>query len=375
MKINLKCPANWQEFQDLCFQLWKELWRDPASHQNGRIGQPQHGVDIWGINLFDKDYSGVQCKGKNGNYNSVLSAKEIDDECKKATHFTPKLKSFVMATTSPRDATVQEHCRDINNKGIYPFSVDTWSWDDIEDEIQCRPSLMEKFYPNVKEMSLLKEIKIPVFAANDKLHAFFSRPGLFNKLTPQALIILRDLAYEIANNAFDHGRAGTFAIKVEDNKIIFSDNGIQFDYSTLINKGNGGKDTMKYAVDFFDISYRYEKENTLELTMRNGQSVSDVKTCFTIYFNAIEIFGRGQTQRLIESEFNKIPSYCDKLIVDIGGNINPAISCSYAVFDKLIQLLRADQQAIIYLPHDLYYKEDILQRYSHYANMSIKFKE
>ena len=107
MKINLKCPANWQDFQDLCFQLWKELWRDPASHQNGRIGQPQHGVDIWGINLFDKDYSGVQCKGKNGNYDSVLSTKEIDDECKKAIHFTPKLKSFVMATTSPRDATIQ----------------------------------------------------------------------------------------------------------------------------------------------------------------------------------------------------------------------------------------------------------------------------
>lgn len=37
---------------------------------------------------------------------------------------------------------------------------------------------------------------------------------------------MKDLAYEIAINAFEHGRAGTFGIKVEKDRIIFTDDGI-----------------------------------------------------------------------------------------------------------------------------------------------------
>ena len=48
MKLNLPYPSDWSDFQDLCFQLWKEMWRDPFAHHNGRIGQAQNGVDIWG---------------------------------------------------------------------------------------------------------------------------------------------------------------------------------------------------------------------------------------------------------------------------------------------------------------------------------------
>lgn len=173
MKVNLQCPSNWDDFQDLCLQLWKEMWRDPNAHHNGRNGQRQDGVDIWGKNLFDHGYSGVQCKGKNGNYQSKLTTDEIDDECKKAVKFKPNLKSFIMATTSPRDVVVQQHCRQLNEKNAYPFSVDTWAWDDIEDEVQCRPTMMEYFYPNVKEATLLHEIQISIFASVDKLHAFF----------------------------------------------------------------------------------------------------------------------------------------------------------------------------------------------------------
>ena len=87
MKLNLPYPANWSDFQDLCFQLWKEMWGDPYAHHNGRNGQAQNGVDIWGINMFDRHYSGIQCKGKNGNYQSKLTTDEIDNECKKAVNF------------------------------------------------------------------------------------------------------------------------------------------------------------------------------------------------------------------------------------------------------------------------------------------------
>lgn len=376
MRLNLLYPSNWIDFQDLCFQLWKEMWRDPDAHPNGRNGQAQNGVDIWGKNMFDNDYSGVQCKGKNGNYKSLLTTDEIDSECKKAINFKPKLTSFIMATTSPRDVKVQQHCRNLTRKGVYPFSVDTWSWDDIEDEVQCRPTIMEHFYPDVKGATLLPEIQIPVFASVNKLHAFFSRPGLFNKLNSLALDVLKDLAYEIAINAFEHGKAGTFGIKVENDRVIFTDNGRKFDCTELLKgKGNGGKATIEYATGFFDITYKYDTKNILELSLPNNLDLDITSTNYTINFNAKDIFGRGAAERFVLNELMKVPTGCEKIIVDICGQANPAISCSFAVIDKLLQLKSTEQTVVVYLPENLYYKENIIDKYSNLPNVDIKIKK
>ncbi len=39
-------PANWQDFEDLCLKLWRPRLID--AKKNGRSGQPQAGVDIFG---------------------------------------------------------------------------------------------------------------------------------------------------------------------------------------------------------------------------------------------------------------------------------------------------------------------------------------
>ena len=36
---------DWQAFEDLCCDLWRELWRDPEAQKHGRSGQRQEGVD------------------------------------------------------------------------------------------------------------------------------------------------------------------------------------------------------------------------------------------------------------------------------------------------------------------------------------------
>ncbi len=35
-------------FESLCLHLWKEIWGDPEAKKNGRSGQPQAGVDVFG---------------------------------------------------------------------------------------------------------------------------------------------------------------------------------------------------------------------------------------------------------------------------------------------------------------------------------------
>lgn len=377
MKLNLPKPANWDDFQDLCCQLWRELWGDMEAHQYGRLGQRQNGVDIYGKYRFDTQYTGVQCKGKNGNYDSFLTTAEIDDECKKAANFQPKLGTFIMATTSPRDVNVQNHCNNLNAQQVYPFKVDTWAWDDIEDEVQCRQTLMEQFYPAVKEVSLLTEFKVSrYFTSSQKLYAFFSRPGLLGNLNRLAVNILQDSVYEIAINAFGHGGAATLSVKIEGNKIVLTDDGNPFDTTSLLKMpGNGGSATLKYASQIFGITYTYDNRNIIEFTLPDGLDNVVTNEPFYLTLNAKEVFGREQAQELALHEFGKIPRSAEKIVIDICGNVNLAISMAYTMFDLFVSMSSDNQEITVYLPGNLYYKDDLISKYAEFQNLKFIIKE
>ena len=104
-------------------------------------------------------------------------------------------------------------------------------------------------------------------------------------------------------------------------------------------------------------------------------SISNGDSNHTIRFDASQIFGREQAERYIVSEFFKVPTDSKKLIVDISGQVNPAISCSFAVIDRLLQIRTESQQVIIYLPDNLYYKDDFIHKYCDVTNLIIKIKD
>ena len=39
-------PKNWQDFERLCFDLYRYMWKTNDAEMNGRQGQPQSGVDV-----------------------------------------------------------------------------------------------------------------------------------------------------------------------------------------------------------------------------------------------------------------------------------------------------------------------------------------
>jgi hypothetical protein len=41
-------PANWQDFERLCFDIYSRLWKTNDAQMHGRVGQPQAGVDVYG---------------------------------------------------------------------------------------------------------------------------------------------------------------------------------------------------------------------------------------------------------------------------------------------------------------------------------------
>lgn len=46
--LQLRPPTHWQQFEDLCLEIFRGVWKDPKALKNGRIGQPQHGTDVYG---------------------------------------------------------------------------------------------------------------------------------------------------------------------------------------------------------------------------------------------------------------------------------------------------------------------------------------
>lgn len=138
MKKTMEKPVNWQDFESLCKKLWSEIWSCPSIKKNGRQGQTQNGVDVYGIPAGETDYFGIQCKGKDDYTNAQLTEKEIDEEIQKALNFKPPLKSFIFATTANKDAKIEEYIRvkNVENRKNGRFSIDLFSWEDIADLIE-----------------------------------------------------------------------------------------------------------------------------------------------------------------------------------------------------------------------------------------------
>lgn len=151
MKKQLRKPENWQDFESLCKILWGEIWNCPEIKKNGRNGQQQHGVDVYGIPEKETQYYGIQCKGKDDYTNSELTKLEIDLEIIKAKEFKPALKKFYFATTANKDAKIEEYVRLKNEVSIksFGFEIHLFSWEDIVDLIDENKRTHDWFLNNI----------------------------------------------------------------------------------------------------------------------------------------------------------------------------------------------------------------------------------
>ncbi|WP_222165919.1 restriction endonuclease [Edaphocola aurantiacus] len=136
-KVQLNKPANWQDFETLCKKLWGEIWQCREIKQNGRSGQAQHGVDVYGKPNGETQYYGIQCKGKDSYTHAQLTNAEIDTEIEKAKDFKPQIKKLYFATTANKDTKIEEYIRlkDLENQQLGLFEVHLFSWEDIVDLI------------------------------------------------------------------------------------------------------------------------------------------------------------------------------------------------------------------------------------------------
>lgn len=172
-KLQLRKPENWQDFERLCKVLWGEIWECPDTiKRNGRQGQAQKGVDVYGVKKGECAYRGIQCKGKDDYTNSQLTESEIDNEIAKALLFTPKLKSFYFATTANKDVHIEEYIRKKNLESISNggFEIDIFAWEDIVDLIEAHRNTYNWFLNNCS----YKDVSdVEVFIGGEKEHTIF----------------------------------------------------------------------------------------------------------------------------------------------------------------------------------------------------------
>jgi hypothetical protein len=139
-------PTDWNEFEDLCADLFGRIWNDRHTYRYGRNGQRQNGVDIRG-QPSDRANAGVQCKGRRQWPPVKLTTAEIDEQVREALKFSPPLTEFIIATTARNDNAIQDHAAAITERhrqaGL--FSVHVYAWDELSRRIKDYDPLLEKY--------------------------------------------------------------------------------------------------------------------------------------------------------------------------------------------------------------------------------------
>jgi Tetratricopeptide repeat len=157
-------PKSWETFEDLCHALFQAVWQDQTTQKNGRQGQKQAGVDIFGYNKSEGGALwGVQCKGKNVNDGKQLSIKEIDEELAKAELFEPPLAHWIIATTAANDAFIQAYARRLRatRQSKQQFPVTVMAWDEIQNLLAKNLEVAMRFYP--EQFANVPPTKAPAF--------------------------------------------------------------------------------------------------------------------------------------------------------------------------------------------------------------------
>lgn len=190
-------PLHWQQFEELCVTLLREVYNVPDAHQVGRPGQAQNGVDVTG---GSKRYGriGIQCKRlsdcdeHNNPYpGGPIKRAFLREEAKKALGFKHDLKIWILATTARRDTKVQGWVDELNDEWKQAGRDRTaivWTWDECISYLNTYPDLPRLYYQDVIQVRAPKDLDEIILRT---IAMAFSRPAFevpFHCETPSEFI-------------------------------------------------------------------------------------------------------------------------------------------------------------------------------------------
>jgi hypothetical protein len=178
-------PKTWEQFEELCADVFAEDLRLENLVRHGRAGQAQCGIDIFA--RATNGWIGIQCKRKSRWPERRVTKKQVDAEIGEARKFKPKLSSFYIVTTAPDDAPLQEHVRLINEENLSKglFTVQILGWNEL-----CRRTAL---YPNVANKHFGSGALI---APSPTLATFFAQSGKLELRGSDLELRCRELSHD-----------------------------------------------------------------------------------------------------------------------------------------------------------------------------------
>lgn len=139
---NLFPIANWEIFEYLCLDLWNNILDDYTVKKFGRRGQKQKGLDI--TCKLNNEIIGIQCKCVKD-----LDTDDIEKELENLEELNIELTEYIIATTYPTDAILDEYVMKKSQDNEHPFEITIYFWEDIVNELSKDEnlSLIKKYYP------------------------------------------------------------------------------------------------------------------------------------------------------------------------------------------------------------------------------------
>jgi hypothetical protein len=264
MKQQIRKPENWQDFEELCKILWGEIWNCPEIKKNGRAGQNQKGVDIYGIPNGENKYYGIQCKGKDEYTIAVLTEQEILNEIEKAKHFKPQLKKFYFTTTANKDERIEEFIRLKNIEHIEQglFEVHLFSWEDIAYLIDQNKRTHDWY---IRRIDFASNFKIEVLLDNETEIKVFEPILLKNHIKYKYIAETSNFNNYKYFKSPQLQREERIKIDTEPQPVRYFINGQTHNKSScvfsirLANIGNLQLENFKLYLTFFDDCYTSER--------------------------------------------------------------------------------------------------------------------
>lgn len=145
--MELPLPKHWQEFEQVVRDAMALKWDSPNLTLNGRPGQQQHGVDIYGPDYVGR-MTGIQCK----RYEGPLKLGVVHDEVENAERFDGALTTLFLATTSDPDTKLQAAVRALSEKrsASRRFGVGLLFWEDVVTGLARDHKVLASHYPQLK---------------------------------------------------------------------------------------------------------------------------------------------------------------------------------------------------------------------------------
>lgn len=140
-------PTSDDEFEDMCANVYGELFGDPAPQRNGRSGQGQFGVDVF-VAPRAGGRIGIQSKRW---LSGRLKIKDVRDEVDKAdTAGASRIDRLIVATTADNDAVLVQAVNALSDErvaqGMFPVQINAWN--DISRFIRSHDRLQMMYAPN-----------------------------------------------------------------------------------------------------------------------------------------------------------------------------------------------------------------------------------